>query len=110
MKYGNKKTVIDGQKFDSKREAERYSELLMLERAGHLWGLERQPRFQIVPTVKHGGITYKKRFYTADFRYWEGTSHIVEEVKGYKKETAYRLRLQLFLYLYGNDYEFRETS
>lgn len=34
MKYHNRKTVVNGQTFDSKKEANRYSELLLLERAG----------------------------------------------------------------------------
>jgi len=33
-KYGNKKTVVDGITFDSMREANRYRELKLLERAG----------------------------------------------------------------------------
>jgi len=31
-KYRSKKTVVDGQKFDSKKEANRYQELLLLNR------------------------------------------------------------------------------
>ena len=30
-KYNSKKTVVDGQKFDSKKEANRYQELVLLE-------------------------------------------------------------------------------
>lgn len=35
-KYNNKKVTVDGIVFDSKREASRYSELIMLQRAGEI--------------------------------------------------------------------------
>lgn len=41
-KYHNKKTVVDGRTFDSKKEAERYDELLLLQRAGAITDLSRQ--------------------------------------------------------------------
>ena len=44
-KYRNKKTVIDGIRFDSKREAERYSELKLMEKANMISGLQLQPVF-----------------------------------------------------------------
>ena len=34
MKYKNRKVVINGKTFDSKKEGNRYTELLLLERAG----------------------------------------------------------------------------
>lgn len=49
-KYGNIKTVIDGIKFDSKRESERYLELKLLEKAGEISDLKLQPRF----ILQHG--------------------------------------------------------
>ena len=42
-KYRNKKTELDGIAFDSKREAERYAELKLLERAGEISYLQLQP-------------------------------------------------------------------
>ena len=35
-KYHNKKTVIDGIKFDSKLEAERYAQLKMMDHSGRM--------------------------------------------------------------------------
>lgn len=35
-KYNNHKTIVDGIKFDSIREAERYQELKLLETAGEI--------------------------------------------------------------------------
>lgn len=107
-KYHNKKTTLDGITFDSQREANRYAELRMLERAGMIHELELQPRFEIVPTVKWEGKTYRKREYVADFRYWEDGRHVVEDVKGYRN-ALYLLKRQLFLSLYGKVCEFKEV-
>lgn len=77
-KFGAVKTTVDGIEFDSKAEARRYGELKLLERAGKIKNLERQPRYDLeVNGVKIG-------FYKADFRYWDQASsqQIVEDVKG----------------------------
>ena len=42
MKYHNRKTIVNGHTFDSKKEANRYSELLLLERAGAIHDLRTQ--------------------------------------------------------------------
>ena len=44
-KYNNIKTVIDGIIFDSKKEAKRYSELKLLEKAGLIGSLQLQVKF-----------------------------------------------------------------
>lgn len=62
-KYGNQKTEVEGVLFDSKKEAERYKELLLLERAGEIHELERQVRFEL-RVNKHPVCSY-----TADFTY-----------------------------------------
>ena len=41
-KYSAKRTTLDGIKFDSKREAKRWAELCLLERAGEIADLRRQ--------------------------------------------------------------------
>ena len=46
-KYRNVKTEVDGILFASKKEARRYSELKLLERAGEIAHLELQPRIKI---------------------------------------------------------------
>ena len=47
LKYRNIKTEIDGIKFDSKKEAKRYSELKMLESTSAINQLELQPQFPL---------------------------------------------------------------
>lgn len=51
-KYNSKKTVVDGQKFDSKKEARRYQELLLLEKAGAIKNLSRQVKFVLIPSQR----------------------------------------------------------
>ena len=48
-KYGNVKVVVNGRKFDSKHEAKRYSELLLLQRAGKIRDLKCQVVFELIP-------------------------------------------------------------
>lgn len=80
-KYGNKKTVVNGIKFDSKWEAERYLYIKSLERAGRVKDLELQVRFNLIVNDQ------KICAYIADFRYKredkDGEWHeIVEDAKG----------------------------
>ena len=86
-KYRSRKTVVDGITFHSKKEAARYSELKLLEKAGVIKGLHLQPRFKI----KIGGIQLRfdsgrKVTYIADFQYLdvEADTFVVEDVKGYR--------------------------
>lgn len=91
-KYRNKKTVIDGFTFDSKAEALRYQELLILQRAGHISNLELQTEFLLIPAQKLiSGKTERACKYKADFVYTQNGNNVVEDVKGMKKGTAYAL-------------------
>ena len=49
-KYGAKKVTVDGITFDSKKEANRWCELRLMERAGVITGLERQVKFVLIPS------------------------------------------------------------
>ena len=98
-KYHNKKTVVDNIKFDSKLEANRYSELKLLERAGEIFDLKLQPRFLLQPNFKYKGKTHRKIEYVADFEYICNGQVIVEDVKGVKTE-VFKLKEKLLLYKY----------
>ena len=103
-KYHNKKTVIDGIKFDSKLEAERYAQLKILERAGVIRDLELQPSFELLPSFRKNGKTWRRTLYKADFRYIlaEDDSYIIEDVKGSTAVITgvFRLKQKLFEYKY----------
>lgn len=110
-KYRNKKTIIDGIKFDSMKEASRYSELKIRQKMGAISDLKLQPKFEICPSVKWNGKTLRKRFYIADFKYTLSNGLvIVEDVKSEisKKISTYTLKKQLFLVRYPA-YLFIET-
>jgi hypothetical protein len=95
-KYRNVKTTVDGVLFDSIKESRRYSELMLLQRAGAISELELQPRFDLMVNGKKVG-----RF-TPDFRYEHAGSVVVEDVKSpASKTTAYRLRKRVFEAQYG---------
>ena len=103
-KYHNKKTVADGIKFDSKLEAERYAQLKILERAGVIRDLELQPSFELLPSFRKNGKTWRKTVYKADFRYIlaDGDRIIIEDVKGSTAviTDVFRLKQKLFEYKY----------
>ena len=51
-KYNNKKVVLNGITFDSQKEARRYRDLSLLERAGEIKSLELQKAFILAEPVK----------------------------------------------------------
>jgi hypothetical protein len=89
-KYRNRKTVVDGITFHSAKEAKRYGELKMLERAGEITGLQLQPRFKLDVCGRHVCT------YVGDFQYLERNGGVVvEDVKGHRTET-YKVKAKLF--------------
>ena len=91
-KYRNTPTVLDGIRFDSKREAERYAELKLLERGGIIKDLKTQVRFELIPKNKNGRAVY----YVCDFTYTENGVLVVEDVKSQPTKTpVYRLKKRL---------------
>lgn len=100
-KYGNRKTIVDGILFDSKKEAIRYQELRLLERAGEITDLRCQVKFQLIP--KQPGE--RACWYIADFVYLPVGSdegEVVEDVKSPASKTpAYIIKRKLLLYVMG---------
>lgn len=107
-KYHSKKVIIDEIEFDSKKEATRYSELKILEKAGLIKNIELQKVFELQPSFKKNGKTYRKITYKADFYYYDThlERYIVEDVKGFKTE-VYKLKKKMFEYVY-KDYDLKE--
>lgn len=97
-KYRNRKVELDGNIFDSKKEAERYKVLKEMEDKGEIKYLQLQPTFVLQESFTHPqwgkqrSITYK-----ADFEYMMMNGDIiVEDVKGVKTE-VYKIKKKLFL-------------
>ena len=109
-KYHARKIVIDGEQFDSIKEAKRYHELKLLEHSGEISELSRQPKFELQPKFKCRGEHYRAITYKADFRYVETLSGdvVIEDVKGFKTRD-YMIKKKLFLFKYGHIYKFLET-
>ena len=121
QKYRNRKTVVDGITFDSAKEATRYQELKMLQKAGVIHGLKMQVPYEIIPEQrepskevyskgakkgqpKPGKIMERKVEYIADFVYTEDGQTVVEDVKGYRDGGSYKvfvLKRKLMLQVYG---------
>jgi hypothetical protein len=96
-KYYNRKVKINGIQFDSVKEAKRYTELQLLQRAGIISDLQRQVSFELIPAQYiDGKLVERKATYIADFVYLEGGEKIVEDVKGVKTD-VYKLKKKLML-------------
>lgn len=95
-KYRNNKTLLNGIIFDSKVEAERYSELKLLEWSGRISNMDHKVRFELAPGVVINGRKRPPLRYFADFTYILDGKLIVEDVKGSKKVTeGYRIKRHL---------------
>ena len=106
-KYGNRKVSVNGYKFDSMREAQRYTELLLLQRAREISDLRLQVPFELVPKQKDSrGRVIREIKYVADFVYTENGKMVVEDVKGCKTK-EYELKKKLLKYFHN--IEIKET-
>ncbi len=93
-KYRNIPTTIDGVTFASKKEARRYQELKLMQKANAITELTLQPVF---PIEVNGQKICK---YLADFQYRENGELVVEDAKGVLTP-AYRLKKKLVKALHG---------
>lgn len=100
MKYKNKRAVIDGMRFDSLKEANRWLYLCELADKGEIQDLQRQVHFELVPKQMHDGKAVRKAEYIADFVYFRDSVRVVEDTKGVKTE-VYKLKKKLMFYMYG---------
>lgn len=102
-KYHNRKTTHDGQTFDSQKEARRWAELRLLEKAGEITQLSRQTVFELVPNqIENGKVVERKVTYKADFTYLENGHYVCEDVKSEATKTpVYRLKKKLMRYVHG---------
>ena len=88
-KYGSKTVKRDGITFHSKKEADRWSQLKLLEKAGRITNLERQVKIPLWgrdgPVMTDKGT--RQRTYVADFTYvdWDLNGvKVIEDSKGFE--------------------------
>ena len=100
-KYNNHKTIVDGIKFDSIREA---------ETAGEISHLELQPIVVLQDKFIYQGRMFRAITYRADFAYFDRTVNrgVIEDVKGMETD-VFKIKKKMFLKKYGDLYEFRIT-
>jgi hypothetical protein len=90
-KYKAVKTIVDGKKFDSKKEAKRYQELKLLEQSNEIKELQLQVPFILIDKSEYGRVIK----YIADFVYIRDGKQVVEDCKGFRTD-VYRLKKRLF--------------
>lgn len=120
-KLHNKKVERCGKTFDSIKEADRYDELLLMERQGVICNLEWQKKFPLLPAQYKTVIRYGKNGarlkdgqklveravdYYADFVYEKDGILVVEDVKGYRNPSSaayakFVLKRKMMLYFHG---------
>jgi len=97
-KYRNVKVVIDGEVFDSKREAAYWQGLKAREAAKEIRDLEHHVLLPLkAPTISVIGATVVVAYYEADFVYFDakGFRHVVD-AKG-KRTQMYQLKKRWLL-------------
>jgi hypothetical protein len=114
-KYHSKKVEINGMVFDSKKEAKRFSELSLMEKAGTITDLQTQVKFVLIPAqyklierygkkgqrLKDGMKCLERECaYIADFVYFQHGVKVVEDTKGFRTKD-FIIKRKLMLYMHG---------
>ena len=100
-KYHSRKVTKDGITFDSLKEYRRFCELSLLQKAGKVTDLQRQVKFELIPSQRiNGKVVERACTYVADFVYTENGKKVVEDTKGFKTKD-YIIKRKLMLYKYG---------
>lgn len=114
-KYLNKKCEINGMVFDSRKEARRYCELLLLVNGNYIKNLQRQVKYVLIPAqyevverydksgkrLKDGKkLIERECAYVADFVYEEDGKTVIEDTKGMKTKD-YIIKRKLMLFVHG---------
>ena len=114
-KYKNKKVVIDGIQFDSKKEGNHWLKLKALEEQGKITDLQRQVKFTLLPAI-YETVDFTPRgkpikrcveravTYTADFAYKDSDGKTcVEDTKSAitAKDKVYIIKRKLMKYVHN---------
>lgn len=102
-KYGARKVVVDGIKFDSGMEAEYYQHLLNLKKQGIVADFTLQPVYILLPAFMFNGSKIQPIKYKGDFlvTWVDGTQEVID-VKG-KETVDFKLKKKLFQSVYNQD-------
>ena len=105
-KYNNKKTIVDGIKFDSEMESHYYIYLKKLKEEGIVLDFELQPKYILQEGFVKDGKKIQAITYKADFKvmYVNGLEEVID-VKG-KLTESFRIKRKMLLYKY-RDIDFK---
>ena len=100
-KYKSRKVTVNGVVFDSRKEANRWCELALLQKAGQVTDLQRQVKYELIPSQRiDGKVAERACTYVADFVYRENGKTVVEDTKGFKTKD-YIIKRKLMLWVHG---------
>lgn len=98
-KYNNTPTEVANIRFDSKKEANRYNELMAMQKASQIKNLKLQHTFTLQEQFKTTeGELIKSIKYVADFTYTDADGNfVIEDVKSAatKENKVYKLKKKL---------------
>lgn len=115
-KYGNKTVLHEGEKYDSKKELNRFLFLRDAERRGLISDLKRQVKFELIPAIKEQQIVHLKTkdkiiertvqlaiSYTCDFSYMKDGQLVIEDVKASPQmlPKEFQLKFKMMRYFHG---------
>lgn len=97
-KYGN----VKKNGFDSKKESKRYTQLILMEKAGEVSNIQKQVKYELIPSQKQDGkVIERPCSYIADFVYQDKSGKtIVEDSKGFRT-ADYIIKRKLMLFIHG---------
>lgn len=91
-KYHNTQIVIDGVRYDSKKEYERHCELILLEKSGVISNLRFHDKKDTIILQDKPLITYEP-----DFCYEENKEFIIEDLKGFQTK-EFKLKKKMIIH------------
>lgn len=106
-KYRNKKMVLNGKVYDSKKEMMRAIQLKQMEKMGMISDLQEQVRFVLQePFINNYGKKIREICYVADFSYIQDGKQIVEDVKSpaTRDIAVFKLKHKMFEKRYPEKY------
>lgn len=102
-------TMPDGSlmHFDSKREARRYMNLWLMQRAGEITNLRTQVKYPLLPKQERKDGTKERAIdYVADFVYEKDGETVAEDSKGFRNTSSatykvFVMKRKMMLYFHG---------
>lgn len=103
MKYGNTKVNLDGYKFDSKMEADRYRYLKNCKANGDIKDFVIHPKFILQPSFVYNGKRISPITYTSDFKVYHNDGTVsIEDVKG-TKTNEFKIKEKMLKFILRNE-------